>query len=393
MNKSITASPPVVKPTIPTVYVFSKHNAAFIPLCETLNRPYQVFDNTEAFLQKLRFNTVNTTVNLVLFDLREETLDAFRKIRYVMLKEPSLSAIPFVVVAPYPSIQWRELCQKFKVTDYLLFTLAQRHLKGRLAHLLQDVKSEKEETAIDQLTWQLPLWKRAMDIVGASILLLLLSPLLLTIILLIKLESKGPVFYISKRAGQGFKVFDFIKFRSMRPDADQLVEQLQGLNQYASGEEEEESVLRTQPLGEDYTVLVKDDAYTFEEEELDAETSTFFKVKNDPRITRIGHFIRNTSIDELPQLINVLKGDMSLVGNRPLPLYEAEQLTEDHAILRFAAPAGITGLWQVSKRGKGDMSEEERKQLDIRYAMEYNFWMDLKILWKTLPAAVQEESV
>ena len=84
---------------------------------------------------------------------------------------------------------------------------------------------------------------------------------------------------------------------------------------------------------------------------------------------------------------------MSLVGNRPLPLYEAEQLTEDHAILRFAAPAGITGLWQVSKRGKGNMSEEERKQLDIRYALEYNFWMDLKILWKTLPAAVQEESV
>ena len=84
---------------------------------------------------------------------------------------------------------------------------------------------------------------------------------------------------------------------------------------------------------------------------------------------------------------------MSLVGNRPLPLYEAEQLTEDHAILRFAAPSGITGLWQVNKRGKSDMSEEERKQLDIRYAMEYNLWMDLKILWKTLPAAVQEESV
>jgi lipopolysaccharide/colanic/teichoic acid biosynthesis glycosyltransferase len=392
MNKSIIASPPVVKPTIPTVYVFSKHNAAFIPLCKTLDRPYQVFDATEVFLQKLTSDTTNATVSLVLFDLREETLDAFRKIRYAMLKEPSLAAVPFVVIAPYPSLQWRQLCQKFKVTDYLLFTLAQRHLKGRLAHLLEEAQSEKEETAIDQLTWRLPLWKRAMDVAGASILLLLLSPLLLTVIFLIKLESKGPIFYVSKRAGQGFRVFDFIKFRSMRPDADQLVEQLQNLNQYGAAEEKD-IVLRTQPLGEDYTVLVKDDAYTFEEEELESETSTFFKIKNDPRITHIGHFIRNTSIDELPQLINVLKGDMSLVGNRPLPLYEAEQLTEDHAILRFAAPAGITGLWQVSKRGKGDMSEEERKQLDIRYALEYNFWMDLKILWKTLPAAVQEESV
>lgn len=392
MNKPIITSPPVAKPTLPTVYVFSKHNAAFIPLCETLDRPYQVFDGTEVFLQKLTSDAANATVNLVLFDLREETMDAFRKIRFAMLREPSLAAIPFVVIAPYPSLQWRQLCQKFQVTDYLLFTLAQRHLKGRLAHLLQDAKSQKAETAIAQLTWRLPLWKRAMDIVGASILILLLSPLLLAVILLIKLESKGPVFYISKRAGQGFKVFDFIKFRSMRPDADQLVEQLQNLNQYGVGKEKD-LVLRTQPLGEDYTVLVNDDAYTFEEEELDDETSTFFKVKDDPRITHIGRFIRNTSIDELPQLINVLKGDMSLVGNRPLPLYEAEQLTEDHAILRFAAPAGITGLWQVSKRGKGNMSEEERKQLDIRYALEYNFWMDLKILWKTLPAAVQEESV
>jgi len=84
---------------------------------------------------------------------------------------------------------------------------------------------------------------------------------------------------------------------------------------------------------------------------------------------------------------------MSLVGNRPLPLYEAEQLTSDDAVLRFAAPAGITGLWQVSKRGKSNMSEEERQQLDITYALHYNFWLDLEILWKTLPAAIQKEAV
>jgi len=393
MNNSFTSTPPSVnEPAIKLVYVFSKHNAAFVPLCETLDCPYQIFDSTEVFLQQIASSTTLSPVHIVLFDLREATMNAFRKIRQQMLKEEALAAIPFVVIAPYPSLQWRQLCQKFKVTDYLLFSLAQRHLKGRLAHLLREATPEKKETAITQLEWRLPLWKRTMDIVGASILLLLLLPLLLTVILLIKLESKGPIFYVSKRAGQGFKVFDFIKFRSMRPDADQLMEQLQDLNQYGSSEQKD-LVLRTQPREEDYTLLVKDDAYTFEEEELDTETCTFFKAKNDPRITHIGHFIRNTSIDELPQLINVLKGDMSLVGNRPLPLYEAEQLTEDHAILRFAAPAGITGLWQVNKRGKGNMSEEERKQLDIRYAMEYNLWMDLKILWTTLPAAVQEESV
>lgn len=391
MNKSFPTTP-VVGAHLKSVYVFSKHHAAFLPLCESLDCPYQIFDSTEVFLQQMASSAARSPIRLVLFDLREETINAFKKIRHQMLKDNALAAIPFVVIAPYPSLQWRHLCQKFKVTDYLLLSLAQRHLKGRLAHLLGQAKLEKKETAIAQLDWRLPLWKRAMDIVGASILLLLLSPLLLTVILLIKLESRGPAFYVSKRAGQGFKVFDFIKFRSMRVDADQLVEQLQALNQYGN-DAAKDLVLRTQPLGENYTVLVKDDAYTFEEEELDTETSTFFKVKNDPRITHIGHFIRNTSIDELPQLINVLKGDMSLVGNRPLPLYEAEQLTEDHAILRFAAPAGITGLWQVSKRGKGNMSEEERKQLDIRYALEYNFWMDLKILWKTLPAAVQEESV
>ena len=119
----------------------------------------------------------------------------------------------------------------------------------------------------------------------------------------------------------------------------------------------------------------------------------FIKIQNDPRITRVGQFIRSTSIDELPQLWNVLKGDMSLVGNRPLPPYEAERLTQDESILRFKAPAGITGLWQVEGRGKKEVSEAERKNFDIRYAQEYNWRMDLNILARTLPAALQEANV
>jgi hypothetical protein len=110
--------------------------------------------------------------------------------------------------------------------------------------------------------------------------------------------------------------------------------------------------------------------------------AAFFKIKDDPRITKVGKFIRNTSIDELPQLWNVIIGDMSIVGNRPLPLYESEKLTTDKYSQRFMAPAGITGLWQVEKRGSaGEMSEEERLMLDI------------KLIFRTIPALFQKENV
>jgi len=121
--------------------------------------------------------------------------------------------------------------------------------------------------------------------------------------------------------------------------------------------------------------------------------AAFFKIKNDPRITRVGNFIRNTSIDELPQLWNVLKGDMSIVGNRPLPMYEAEKLTSDKYAQRFLAPAGITGLWQVEKRGKVEVSQEERLMLDNAYAQNYSLKNDLRLIIKTIPALFQKESV
>jgi lipopolysaccharide/colanic/teichoic acid biosynthesis glycosyltransferase len=131
----------------------------------------------------------------------------------------------------------------------------------------------------------------------------------------------------------------------------------------------------------------------FIEQQRDKKDKAFIKIKNDPRITKVGRFIRKTSIDELPQLVNVLKGDMSIVGNRPIPLYEAEVLTSDNYSERFLAPAGITGLWQVTKRGKSDMSNEERKQLDNTYARTYTFWGDIVLLLKTAKALLQTEDV
>jgi lipopolysaccharide/colanic/teichoic acid biosynthesis glycosyltransferase len=200
-------------------------------------------------------------------------------------------------------------------------------------------------------------FKRFVDIMGATAVLLAASPVLLLTAALIRLESKGPVIYRSKRSGTGYQVFDFLKFRSMYADADQRLKEIQHLNQYAEN------------------------------------NSAFVKVKNDPRITRVGRIIRKTSIDELPQLLNVLRGDMSLVGNRPLPLYEAEQLTKEDLAYRFLAPAGMTGLWQVSKRGGNDMSAEERMNLDITYAQKNSFWFDLKLLLKTPFAMIQKENV
>jgi lipopolysaccharide/colanic/teichoic acid biosynthesis glycosyltransferase len=122
----------------------------------------------------------------------------------------------------------------------------------------------------------------------------------------------------------------------------------------------------------------------------DENGSVFFKVENDARITPIGAFLRNTSMDELPQFFNVLFGHMSLVGNRPLPLYEAVRLTTDEWADRFVAPAGITGLWQIKKRKKEGMSMEERISLDIAYTHKYNFMYDLWIMANTPAALIQK---
>ena len=236
--------------------------------------------------------------------------------------------------------------------------------------------------------------KRTFDILAALTALILLSPILIIVALIIKIESKGPIFYKSKRVGQHYKVFDFYKFRSMRTDADKLLAQMQHLNQYDNKENLEEKV-NLEFIDSKGEMLFSDEGWVSEDNWLTKQEKAqpFLKITNDPRITRIGKFIRSSSIDELPQLINVLKGDMSLVGNRPLPVYEAEHLTTDEAIYRYAAPAGITGLWQVTERGKSDISAESRKRLDVEYAQSYSFKLDLWILFKTPVAALQQENV
>ncbi len=276
-----------------------------------------------------------------------------------------------------------------------------KFLKLRKEHRLQEF-SQTHRKVLN--TFQLPTWKRVFDVLFASAVLVVLSPVLIATAIAIRLESKGKIIYKSQRVGSNYRIFNFLKFRSMYTNADKRLKELNSLNQYKIEEEipEEQPDIRFDDLigtpEEEATLLISDDFVISEEDfhkkKSQEQQNTFIKIENDPRVTRVGHFIRKYSIDELPQLINVLMGDMSIVGNRPLPLYEAELLTSDTYIERFMAPAGLTGLWQVEKRGgAGKMSAEERKQLDIKYARDFSFWLDMKILLKTVTAFVQKENV
>lgn len=269
--------------------------------------------------------------------------------------------------------------------------------KRRKQQKIKDIQKKGENIQ----TFKLPVWKRCFDIVSSGFALIILSPLLIITAIAIRMESKGAVIYKSKRVGSNYQIFDFLKFRSMYTNADKHLKDYNSLNQYQTDSIEEDIIWEETPdfeENENEIVLISDDFVISEEAYINKKTqeqkNAFVKLENDPRITRIGRIIRKYSIDELPQLINILKGDMSVVDNRPLPLYEAELLTSDEYIDRFMAPAGLTGLWQVEKRGNsGKMSADERKQLDIKYAKTFSFWLDMKIILKTVTAFIQKENV
>lgn len=270
---------------------------------------------------------------------------------------PLLTNVPLIAISKSTVKDVAELL-KSGADDCYCVPFDCRDMKDRIEFLnsFKKLINSADTTQNDSLKIKISPFKRIFDVMVAGTGLIMMSPVLLTTALLIRIESKGPVIYKSKRSGKGFETFDFLKFRSMYPDADQRLKDLQHLSQYTDGD-------------------------------------TFFKLKNDPRITKVGRFIRKFSIDEIPQLINILKGDMSLVGNRPLPLYEAERLTNEDAAFRFLAPAGLTGLWQVEKRGSSNMSVEERIGLDVKYAKNHSFWYDMKILMRTPRSIIQKENV
>lgn len=250
--------------------------------------------------------------------------------------------------------------------------------------------------------FKLPLWKRIFDVLIASVALIILFPLLIAVSIAIYIEDKGTIIYSSKRAGTNYEIFDFLKFRSMYMDADKRLQTLENLNQYSDSDSMYDSKTLTEENAEiffgDDDVLIADDFIVQEKQyqnHMNSKTDNAFnKLSKDPRVTRVGRFIRKYSIDELPQIINILKGDMSIVGNRPLPLYEAELLTKDDSIDRFFGPTGLTGLWQVEKRGhSGKLSAQERKDLDVYYANNFSFLLDMKIIFKTFTSFIQKDDV
>lgn len=183
--------------------------------------------------------------------------------------------------------------------------------------------------------------KRVFDLIVASLLLLVLAPLFLLITLLVKLTSRGPVFYVSERVGLGGKTIQFIKFRTMVEDADAKLKELVAQNE---------------------------------------KDGPIFKIKNDPRVTPVGRFLRKFSLDELPQLWSVLRGDMSMVGPRPPLLREVEQYDE-RAMQRLSVMPGITCYWQIM--GRSNLSFEEWLDLDLKYIREMSFLLDVVIVLKT----------
>lgn len=289
------------------------------------------------------------------------------------------------------------------VTEIFRFPVNKDQLETRVTFSLKNQKAmHTSARQISTPVYRISFMKRMFDILFSFMALLILSPLLLTIIILQKMESKGPVFYYSLRVGTSYKIFRFYKFRTMFVNADKQLKEMKHLNQYSEHSlkiEDETGLLCKECMDSGTSCrqqLYIDNKTWCEKNYINRKStngSAFLKIKADSRITKLGSKLRNTSLDELPQLWNVLTGDMSIVGNRPLPLYEAEKLTTDKYALRFMAPAGITGLWQVEKRGSSVMSEAERLQLDNRYAMDHSFWKDLSIILRTIPALFQKENV
>lgn len=200
--------------------------------------------------------------------------------------------------------------------------------------------------------------KRGIDVVVSSVLLIACSPLLLLIALAIKCTSRGPVFFGQKRIGQYGRQFTFLKFRSMHVNNDDAIHK-EFVKELIGGSTDRQGTQTT--------------------------SKAAYKIQDDKRVTRVGSFLRRTSLDELPQLINVLRGEMSLVGPRPAIPYEVELYRTWHRRRVLAAKPGITGIWQVT--GRSRVKFDEMVRMDLRYAMAWSPWLDLKILLRT-PLAV-----
>lgn len=284
----------------------------------------------------------------------------FEVVEQIPLDEQSVEALP-LLLRKY-SANAVVLCAQHTAFGLVEKAIRCCELEGVEVWLMADFfKTEISQTSLDdfygkpmlvfrsvpEASWQ-AIAKQLIDFVGALILLIVTAPLLIGVALAIRFGSQGPVFFRQQRAGLNGRPFNMLKFRSMVTNAEQLKQELAQLNEMSG------------PV---------------------------FKVSNDPRVTPVGRFIRKWSIDELPQLINILLGDMSLVGPRPLPVDEVDRFDDRSHRRRLSVKPGLTCLWQVAGRNNvKDFNEWVR--LDLEYIDNWSIWLDLKILVRTVPVVL-----
>jgi exopolysaccharide biosynthesis polyprenyl glycosylphosphotransferase len=306
----------------------------------------------------------------------------------------------------------REVYMKCGINDTI-------HQEASVTELNKKIQfiSERENILFDDeapkygiLKFKIPIWKRMFDIIFSSIAIIILSPVFILTAIAIKLESKGPILFKSKRVGTNYTIFDFLKFRSMYTDAEQRLSELsKDRNQYAETNDKEESKATiTAPLGDqaemsmmdmglesgmmigdEEIMLVGDDFVVAEsdfakkkEEEIN---NAFVKIENDPRVTKVGRFIRKYSIDELPQLFNILVGQMSLVGPRPERPQFVEKFKEEipRYMIKHQVRPGLTGWAQINGL-RGDTAIDRRIEYDLYYIENWTLELDIKILFLTI---------
>ena len=309
------------------------------------------FRQAESFIPELERRKVALTA--IVIDLPYDTngLRAFLG----FLERLSYRSVPVVYLSTSLTEQDKPALVKACLVDDIfhptrdIFTIKERI--AFITRVKQSLLAGTKRVTVDRRSSGITdtgILKRFFDIVASSVLILALSPVFLIIALLIKFDSSGPVFHNSYRTGRGFRVFKYFGFRTMKVGADRMISPISKHHQ---------------PVGN--------------------KGRLFSWLCSDHRVTRVGKFLRRTGLDELPQLFNVLKGDMSIIGNRPLPLNEASSLTTNEHAERFVAPAGITGLWQVRRKMSDARSQDEMIMYDVAYAKECSLMLDLRIILQT----------
>ncbi len=256
------------------------------------------------------------------------------------------------VILLNPSLDLKEISKLFKKYKNVKFAFAESGIPLLNVQIENIFTQPLSFVSVrnNLLSKNMLITKRIFDIVFSIFLIFLFSPIIVFTAILIKLTSKGPIFYIQKRPGRFGKIIKIYKFRTMYLDADKKLEEILKNN-----------------------------------EELREEFMKYRKLKNDPRITPLGRFLRRFSIDEIPQLFNVLKGDMSIVGPRPYQIDEIEHMGEYKDIVLSVRP-GLTGLWQIS--GRSDLSFQAKLKIETWYVLNWNLWLDLFIIIRTIPAVI-----